>query len=66
MEKYLNMLNDEYYIRRKAVEMGIPVMTTLEAASSFIKTLQWLQTNSPTIEPLKKYLKIDDLVTKLE
>ena len=60
MEKYLNMLNDEYYIRRKAVEMGIPVMTTFEAASSFIKTLQWLQTNSPTIEPLKKYLKLDN------
>ena len=60
MEKYLNMLNDEYYIRRKAVEMGIPVMTTFEAASSFIKTLQWLQTNSPTIEPLKKYIKIDN------
>lgn len=58
-EKYLDMLNDEYYIRRKAVEMGIPVMTTFEASSSFIKTLQWLQTNSPTIEPLKKYLKLD-------
>lgn len=58
-EKYLDMLNDEYYIRRKAVEMGIPVMTTFEASSSFIKTLQWLQTNTPTIEPLKKYLKLD-------
>src|SRR5688500_17329180 len=40
IEKYMDMLNDEYYIRRKAVEMGIPVMTTFEAASSFIKTLQ--------------------------
>ena len=59
IEKYMNMLNDEYYIRRKAVEMGIPVMTTFEAASSFIKTLQWLKTNSPTIEPLKNYIKID-------
>jgi carbamoyl-phosphate synthase large subunit len=66
MEKYLNMLNDEYYIRRKAVEMGIPVMTTLEASSAFIKTLQWLQTNSPTIEPLKKYLKKNDSITNLE
>jgi len=66
MEKYLNMLNDEYYIRRKAVEMGIPVMTTFEAASSFIKTLQWLQTNWSTIEPLKKYLKINNEKSKLE
>ena len=58
IEKYMDMLNDEYYIRRKAVEMGIPVMTTFEAASSFIKTLQWLKTNSPTIYPLKSYIKL--------
>jgi carbamoyl-phosphate synthase large subunit len=54
----MDMLNDEYYIRRKAVEMGIPVMTTFEAASSFIKTLQWLKTNTPTIHPLKDYIKL--------
>jgi carbamoyl-phosphate synthase large subunit len=58
IEKYMDMLNDEYYIRRKAVEMGIPVMTTFEAASSFIKTLQWLKTNTPTIHPLKDYIKL--------
>jgi len=58
IEKYMDMLNDEYYIRRKAVEMGIPVMTTFEAASSFIKTLQWLKTNSPTIHPLRDYIKL--------
>jgi len=58
IEKYMDMLNDEYYIRRKAVEMGIPVMTTFEAASSFIKTLQWLKTNAPTIHPLKNYIKV--------
>ena len=59
IEKYMDMLNDEYYIRRKAVEMGIPVMTTFETTSSFIKTLQWLKTNAPTIEPLKKYIKVE-------
>lgn len=59
IEKYMDMLNDEYYIRRKAVEMGIPVMTTFEAASSFIKTLQWLKTNAPTIDPLKNYIKVE-------
>ena len=58
IEKYMDMLNDEYYIRRKAVEMGIPVMTTFEATSSFIKTLQWLKTNAPTIHPLKEYIKL--------
>src|SRR3712207_4957331 len=41
IEKYVGMLYDEYQIRRKAVEMGIPVLTIFEAASSFIKTLQW-------------------------
>jgi carbamoyl-phosphate synthase large subunit len=53
------MLYDEYQIRRKAVEMGIPVLTTIEAASSFIKTLQWLSTNTPTLAPLRSYVKLD-------
>jgi carbamoyl-phosphate synthase large subunit len=46
------MLYDEYQIRRKAVEMGIPVLTTAEAASSFTKTLEWLRTNTPTLSAL--------------
>src|SRR2546422_7369058 len=57
IEKYVGMLYDEYQIRRKAVEMGIPVLTTMEAASSFIKTLEWLKTNIPTLSPLKTYIK---------
>jgi carbamoyl-phosphate synthase large subunit len=59
LEKYVDMLYDEYQIRRKAVEMGIPVLTTIEAASSFIKTLQWLSTNTPTLAPLRSYVKLD-------
>ena len=59
IEKYVGMLYDEYQIRRKAVEMGIPVLTTFEAASSFIKTLQWLRDNIPTVMPLKSYLKLE-------
>ena len=58
IEKYLDMLNDEFQIRRKAVEMGVPVMTTIEAATSFVKTLQWLRNNSPTLSPLKKYMNL--------
>jgi carbamoyl-phosphate synthase large subunit len=64
VEKYLDMLNDEYQIRRKAVEMGIPVMTTIEAAISFVKTLQWLKSNAPTIVPLKNYLEEDTISEK--
>ena len=33
IEKYVGMLYDEYQIRRKAVEMGIPVLTTVEASN---------------------------------
>ncbi|MBD0360980.1 MAG: carbamoyl phosphate synthase large subunit, partial [Nitrososphaeraceae archaeon] len=56
IEKYVGMLYDEYQIRRKAVELGIPVLTTIESASSFIKTLEWLKTNSPTLAALKSYV----------
>lgn len=59
IEKYVGMLYDEYQIRRKAVEMGIPVLTTIEAASSFTKTLQWLSTNTPTLAPLRSYVKLE-------
>ncbi|HEY1211564.1 MAG TPA: carbamoyl-phosphate synthase (glutamine-hydrolyzing) large subunit [Nitrososphaera sp.] len=59
IEKYVGMLYDEYQIRRKAVEMGIPVLTTFEAASSFIRTLQWLRDNIPTVMPLKGYIKLE-------
>jgi carbamoyl-phosphate synthase large subunit len=47
------MLYDEYLIRRKAVEMGIPVLTTVESAISFVKTLNWIQNNSPTTNPIE-------------
>jgi carbamoyl-phosphate synthase large subunit len=59
IEKYVGMLYDEYQIRRKAVEMGIPVLTTIESASSFIKTLDWLRTNTPTLAPLRNYVKLE-------
>ena len=52
IEKYVGMLYDEYLIRRKAVEMGIPVLTTVESAISFVKTLEWIQSNSPTTNPI--------------
>ena len=59
IEKYVGMLYDEYQIRRKAVEMGIPVLTTIESASSFIRTLEWLRNNKPTLAPLRNYVKLD-------
>lgn len=55
IEKYVGMLDDEYQIRRKAVEMGIPVLTTVESAISFIHCLEWRNKNKPSISPLSKY-----------
>ena len=49
IEKYANMLEDEYIIRRRSVEMGIPVLTNQETAVVFIKSLEWLRSNEPTV-----------------
>jgi carbamoyl-phosphate synthase large subunit len=55
IEKYVGMLDDEYQIRRKAVEMGIPVLTTVESTISFVKTLEWIKSNKPTVRPVEEY-----------
>jgi carbamoyl-phosphate synthase large subunit len=59
LEKYVGMLDDEYLIRRKSLELGIPVLTTIELADSFVKTLEWLKDNHPTIEPIEPYDKFE-------
>ena len=55
IEKYVGMLDDEYQIRRKSVEMGIPVLTTVESTVSFVKTLEWIKTNKPTVRSVEEY-----------
>ena len=55
LEKYVGMLYDEYQIRRKSLELGIPVLTTPELSESFCKTLEWLQTNETTKKSLQPY-----------
>ena len=55
IEKYVGMLYDEYQIRRKSLELGIPVLTTIELAESFVKTLEWLQSHTPTKKALEPY-----------
>lgn len=59
LEKYVGMLEDEYQIRRKSLELGIPVLTTIELADSFVKTLEWLEDNDTTKDPIEPYDKID-------
>ena len=60
MEKYVGMLYDEYQIRRKATELGIPVLTTPELAESFVKTLEWLGSNKTTRHALEPYDALPD------
>ena len=59
LEKYVGMLEDEYQIRRKSLELGIPVLTTRELADSFVKTLEWLKDNDTTKEPIAPYDRYD-------
>ncbi len=55
LEKYVGMLEDEYQIRRKALELGIPVLTTMELADAFVKTLEWRKDNDTTKDPIEPY-----------
>ena len=59
LEKYVGMLDDEYQIRRKSLELGIPVLTTIELADSFVKTLEWLRDNDTTKDPIAPYDKLE-------
>ena len=53
------MLDDEYQIRRKSLELGIPVLTTIELADSFVKTLEWLKDNHTTRKSIEPYDKFE-------
>ena len=59
LEKYVGMLDDEFQIRRKSLELGLPVLTTLELADSFVKTLEWRRDNETTKEPIEPYDQYD-------
>ena len=49
-----SIIEDEYLIRRKAVELGIPVITTIELAEVFVDGLDWLSNNTLTITETAK------------
>ena len=44
-----DIIEDEYLIRRKAVELGVPVLTTVEGSEVFVNGLERLENNSLTI-----------------
>jgi carbamoyl-phosphate synthase large subunit len=51
-EKFERMLEDEYVLRRRAVEMGIPLMTNLEAFAAYVEGLAWLEEHPITVTPI--------------
>ncbi len=51
-KQYNEILEDEYAIRRRSVELGIPVLTNHETATVFVKSLEWMQHNTPTVSLL--------------
>jgi carbamoyl-phosphate synthase large subunit len=57
LDKYAEMLKDEYIIRRKAVELGIPVVTTLEMAYALLKVVTWRIFGKPTVYSLNDYME---------
>jgi carbamoyl-phosphate synthase large subunit len=54
LEKFRDMQEDDYKIRRKAVELGIPVLTNLENIEVFVKGLSWLRSREITISALTR------------
>ncbi|MCI4318451.1 MAG: hypothetical protein L3J96_07925, partial [Thermoplasmata archaeon] len=51
-EKLERMLEDEYVLRRRAVELGIPLHTNLEAFIAYVEGVAWLQDHPLTVEAL--------------
>jgi carbamoyl-phosphate synthase large subunit len=51
-EKFERMLEDEYVLRRRAVEMGIPLFTNLEAFAAYVEGLSYLEAHPVTVTPL--------------
>jgi carbamoyl-phosphate synthase large subunit len=52
------ILNDEYSIRRLAVEHNVPVVTTVELASAIVEALQYLRLEQPEILALDDYMRM--------
>jgi len=51
-EKFERMLEDEYVLRRRAVELGIPLFTSLEAFDAYVEGVAWLEEHPLTGDAL--------------
>jgi carbamoyl-phosphate synthase large subunit len=50
--KLEQMLEDEYVLRRRAVELGIPLFTSLEGFAAYVEGLAWLKEHPATVDAL--------------
>jgi len=57
LEKYAEMMTDEYIIRRKAIEYNIPVITNLKMASALVKALRAMKNKPLTVKSLNEYIE---------
>ena len=53
----LDILEDEYTIRRLAVEFNIPILTTLELASALVKVLKYRASGESVTRSLNEYME---------
>ncbi len=51
-EKFERMLEDEYVLRRRSVELGLPLFTSLETFAAYIDGVRWLEEHPATVEAL--------------
>jgi len=51
-EKFERMLEDEYVLRRRAVELGIPLFTSLETFGAYIEGIAWMREHPLTVTAL--------------
>ncbi|HLY77665.1 MAG TPA: carbamoyl-phosphate synthase (glutamine-hydrolyzing) large subunit, partial [Thermoplasmata archaeon] len=50
-EKFEQMLEDEYVLRRRAVELGVPLFTSLEVFHAYVEGLAWMKDHALTVQP---------------
>jgi carbamoyl-phosphate synthase large subunit len=50
-EKLERMLEDEYVLRRRAVELGVPLFTSLEVFQAYVEGLAWMRDHALTVMP---------------
>ncbi len=54
-EKFKTIMEDEYQIRRMAVDFNIPVITNPQLAEAIINAIEYIRYKNPSIKALNDY-----------